>query len=393
MGKHQLDSTSQHLTMNRSRKKEPERVTQEPRNQRSRSRGQEKNPETVCSGRRNRSKTPGQGTKKAENQTDRVQQPKQPQKKSSDEDQEQVENQTDGKKKSTGREIVKGWKIPQNGKNKDDNNNARNRAFCYIRKHDPDGKPYEYGGTVMFIMCNPSLGGNPDEQKRKPEVQSDKTLNMILRAADANMFGKTNYGNRWTGVHIRNLFTLRSSDPKDVVDAFQKHMNEWKEKNKEEQYEQQTWIKGTEKYWLSDQTKRQISKYEFDCRDYALNQLQVGSDFDEWIKTAEDCEKVIVAWGDCGRSLVQWSKNVTLKRLKQTLGKTKLFHIGLTVQGNPIHPGGCVEVPLMMMSAIFDKKEEPHNNHYNKYVRRVNACGPLTFDKSLPLNFKDDAEE
>ncbi len=61
---------------------------------------------------------------------------------------------------------------------------------------------------VMFIMCNPSTGGTD---------KSDPTISRILRAADANMFGLSNIV---TGVYIRNLFTVRKPDPKDVEDRF-----------------------------------------------------------------------------------------------------------------------------------------------------------------------------
>ena len=125
----------------------------------------------------------------------------------------------------------------------------------------------------MFIMCNPSTGGKD---------KSDPTINRILKAADANMFGGDGM---WTGVYIRNLFTFMSPKPEDVEKEFKEEMEKYKkEKNLKEVNEA--------------------------CRDYALSELQVGSNFDEWKETAKNCEKIIVAWGNCGDKLkeIQWAK-------------------------------------------------------------------------------------
>ena len=126
---------------------------------------------------------------------------------------------------------------------------------------------------VMFIMCNPSNGGTD---------KSDQTINRILRAADAKMFGH----DRWIGVYIRNLFTLRSPDPKDVETAFKKQMEKYKKENN-------------------------LKEVNEACRDHALSELQVGSGFKEWTETAKKCKRVIVAWGDCGSNLkeIQWAKD------------------------------------------------------------------------------------
>ncbi len=57
--------------------------------------------------------------------------------------------------------------------------------------------------------------------------------------------------------------------------------------------------------------ENKINEIDEDCREHALSALQVGSDFKEWIKTAKKCERVIVAWGDCGSGLkeIQWAKD------------------------------------------------------------------------------------
>ena len=125
----------------------------------------------------------------------------------------------------------------------------------------------------MFIMCNPSTGGTD---------KSDATINKILRAVDANMFGSGN----WIGVYIRNLFTLQSPKPETVETEFKKEMNKYKKNNN-------------------------LKEVDEACREHALSKLQNGSGFDEWKKTAKNCKRVVVAWGDCGSNLkeIQWAKD------------------------------------------------------------------------------------
>ena len=175
-------------------------------------------------------------------------------------------------------------------------------------------------------MCNPSTGGKPDDEKEvkqedqamkqdkeaqpedqtgenkkkaekklDPEDQSDPTLNKILKAADANMFGLLNSGDVWSGVYIRNLFTLRSPYPKKVEEAFKKEMENFKKE------------KGAEKKKYLEACNNDNDEAS---REYALSKLQVGSNLDEWKETAENCEKVIVAWGNCGDDLeeIKWAK-------------------------------------------------------------------------------------
>ena len=128
----------------------------------------------------------------------------------------------------------------------------------------------------MFIMFNPSNGGNKEEDK------ADTTINRILRAADANMFGGLEYGEKWSGVYIRNLFTFRSAKPSEVKVEFKREIEKFKnmEENKDK--------KGKE--------------FDKACREFAQKKLQVGCTKEDWVQTASDCHRIIIAWGDCGHS-------------------------------------------------------------------------------------------
>ena len=134
--------------------------------------------------------------------------------------------------------------------------------------------------NVMFIMCNPSHGGNPEilaatiaKKEKNIEELADPTINRILKAADANMFGLLKRDEKWTGIYIRNLFTYRSPKPKDLVDKIKIAKNRFinEEKNQE--------------------TKK-TQEFKDACRNNALKEFGwVGSDLREWETTAKKCER------------------------------------------------------------------------------------------------------
>ena len=123
-------------------------------------------------------------------------------------------------------------------------------------------------------MFNPSYGGTNS-------WQADRTINTILKAVDAGWFDNENEGIIVQGVHIRNLFTYRSSKPADLVAEY------------------------TSK--LMQLTCKILAHQHLGlCYDDNTLEMLVPR---EWEQTAEQCQHVIVAWGNCGERTFQDVKN------------------------------------------------------------------------------------
>ena len=129
----------------------------------------------------------------------------------------------------------------------------------------------------MIIMVNPSTGGGARDDN--DELKADPTINQILNFVDNGTFDNVEGNDVVTGVHIRNLFYLRTSSPAVLKQTFEAKLNELIEQNN------QTYDPEFEKNTL-----------EHVGLSWDLNEGEVPR---EWVETSKNCKYVIVAWGNC----------------------------------------------------------------------------------------------
>lgn len=135
-------------------------------------------------------------------------------------------------------------------------------------------------------MFNPSTGGDGEKRDKDGKLKADKTINIILKAVDNEWFDDDE--DEVTGVHIRNLFSYRTSQPSVLIEAFKRKKMELQAANNID------WQQGALRHLGC-------------CLDGQLREWLQDNMFDNMFE--EKCKYVIVGWGDCGNTLFQGVKD------------------------------------------------------------------------------------
>ena len=137
-------------------------------------------------------------------------------------------------------------------------------------------------------MFNPSTGGQDrNTNGERWRYKADPTINQILQAVDEGTFGFD-----VKGVHIRNLFTYRTSKPDDLIEEFDDEIERIRQESEQENPN------------LENEILIHLACEQFGCV------LDVtGGPPDDWVTIAEFCKYVVVAWGDCGGNYFQGIKD------------------------------------------------------------------------------------